>query len=499
MLFNSYSFIFVFLPVTVLGFFVVGRVASKRLSILWVAVASLIYYAWWNPPYVLLILGSILANYQIGLRLSALNHAGRHRTGRAVLALGVAANLALLGYYKYANFFVDNLNQVVGSSLELAPVILPIGISFFTFQQVTYLVDAYRAETEEHSFLDYCLFVSFFPQLIAGPIVHHKEILPQFRKPGVLSADPYCIAMGLTAFSIGLFKKVILADTLATYATPVFTAADGGSALSFASAWIGSLAFTFQIYFDFSGYSDMAIGLALLFGIRIPLNFNSPYKAVNIIEFWRRWHMTLSRFLKDYLYIPLGGNRRGRTRRYVNVMVTMLIGGLWHGASWTFVVWGGLHGLYLVVNHGWHAVRRRFAPDTAGPTAVGTWAARALTFVAVVIGWVFFRVESFDGAVSMLSAMFGANGLTGLEEVSRRTMAFLAVGFVIVLGLPATHQLLGYSASVAADGPQAEASRSGEQWRKWRPTLPWLVFASAIASVSIGNLIKVSEFLYYQF
>jgi alginate O-acetyltransferase complex protein AlgI len=499
MLFNSYSFIFVFLPVTVLGFFVVGRVASKRLSILWVAVASLIYYAWWNPPYVLLILGSILANYQIGLRLSVLNHAGRHRTGRAVLALGVAANLALLGYYKYANFFVDNLNQVVGSSLELAPVILPIGISFFTFQQVTYLVDAYRAETEEHSFLDYCLFVSFFPQLIAGPIVHHKEILPQFRKPGVLSADPYCIAMGLTAFSIGLFKKVILADTLATYATPVFTAADGGSALSFASAWIGSLAFTFQIYFDFSGYSDMAIGLALLFGIRIPLNFNSPYKAVNIIEFWRRWHMTLSRFLKDYLYIPLGGNRRGRTRRYVNVMVTMLIGGLWHGASWTFVVWGGLHGLYLVVNHGWHAVRRRFAPDTAGPTAVGTWAARALTFVAVVIGWVFFRVESFDGAVSMLSAMFGANGLTGLEEVSRRTMAFLAVGFVIVLGLPATHQLLGYSAPVAADGPQAEASRSGEQWRKWRPTLPWLVFASAIASVSIGNLIKVSEFLYYQF
>jgi|SaaInlStandDraft_6_1057023.scaffolds.fasta_scaffold27026_2 alginate O-acetyltransferase complex protein AlgI len=331
MLFNSYIFIFLFLPIVLLGFHLIGKQGHHRVAIAWLVGVSLFFYGWWNPAYLGLMLVSILFNYGVGV---SLGRTPRKLSKKPVLIFGVVVNLALLGYFKYANFFVDSLNSITGTNIVLLQVILPLAISFFTFQQIAYLIDAWRGETKEYNFLHYCLFVTFFPQLIAGPIVHHKEMLPQFAKDVVYKLRSKHIAIGLTVFSIGLFKKVVLADGVSVYATPMFDAAEAGVLLTFFEAWGGALAYSFQLYFDFSGYSDMAIGLARMFGIRLPLNFNSPYKATSIIDFWRRWHITLSRFLRDYLYIPLGGSRcRGEPRRFINVMVTMVLGGLWHGAG----------------------------------------------------------------------------------------------------------------------------------------------------------------------
>ena len=346
MLFNSYFFICIFLPITLIGFFFLGQRGHHRIAIGWLVGASLFFYGWWNPAYLVLILGSVFFNFSIGVLLG---NQEAVLSKKGLLVVGIGANLAALGYFKYANFFVNNFNVVIGSSFHLDTIILPLAISFFTFQQISYLADAYKGEIREYNFLHYSLFVTFFPQLIAGPIVHHKEMLPQFLQDGVYRPEYKNVAIGITIFAIGLFKKVCLADGIAQYATPVFQAADAGVLVSFFEAWGGALAYTFQLYFDFSGYSDMAMGLAWMFGIQLPLNFNSPYKANNIIEFWGRWHMTLSRFFRDYLYIPLGGNKRGKIRQLWNLMITMLLAGLWHGAGWTFVLWGALHGIYLVV------------------------------------------------------------------------------------------------------------------------------------------------------
>lgn len=370
------------------------------------------YYGYWKPIYLLLIVASILFNYGIGTYLAK----GSYRR-KTVLAAGVAANLSTLGYFKYANFFAENLNRVLPPDefhFDLPDIVLPLAISFFTFQQIAFLVDAYRRETSEYNFLNYSLFVTFFPQLIAGPIVHHKEMMPQFAddKSSRLNWDSF--AMGISAFSIGLFKKVGIADTAARYATPMFEKAEaltGPGTLTFFEAWGGTLSYAFQIYFDFSGYSDMAIGLGLMVGIQLPINFNSPYRSVNIIEFWRRWHMTLSRFLRDYLYFPMGGNRKGRNRRYTNLMITMFLGGLWHGASWNFVLWGGLHGLFLVINHVWRGSpfgRSR----KEGRGSFYTAGCIALTFAATTLAWVFFRAPTLSGAMSVYAAMLGLNGVS---------------------------------------------------------------------------------------
>ena len=354
MLFNSYEFIFLFLPVTFLVFMRLGA-RHRRWAAGWLAVASLGFYAWWNPAFLPLLLASIACNYLVGLRLARPVIAAWSR--KTVLALSITANLGLLAYFKYANFLLDNLNLVIGTDYRL-DLVLPLGISFFTFTQIAFLVDAYQGKAKEYHPVDYCLFVTFFPHLIAGPVLHHQEMMPQFARAETYRPNPENIAVGIAIFSIGLVKKVLIADAMAAHATPVFEAAEQGATLSFFTAWEGALAYTFQLYFDFSGYSDMAIGLARLFGITLPANFDSPYRAVNIIDFWRRWHMTLSRFLRDYLYIRLGGNRKGPVRRYMNLFVTMLLGGLWHGAGWTYVVWGGLHGCYLIANH----FCRRFGP-----------------------------------------------------------------------------------------------------------------------------------------
>ena len=349
MLFNSFEFIALFLPITAVLYFLCVRYFGIESAIGVLVVASLFFYAYWNPIYIVLILISIAVNYFFGTRLLS----GDERSSKFFLAVGVSINLLLLGYFKYANFFVENVNALSGTDFHLKTIVLPLAISFFTFQQISYLVDAKQGKTSEYNFLHYCLFVCFFPQLIAGPIVHHKEMLPQFARSNALSPRWSNVAIGLSIFAIGLFKKTVIADSLSRYVGPVYDDPAAAASLDFFVAWGSTLAYTFQLYFDFSGYSDMAIGSARIFGITLPVNFFSPYKAVNIIDFWRRWHITLSRFLRDYLYIPLGGSRGGKARRYGNLLVTMLLGGLWHGAGWTFVIWGALHGAYLVINHGW--------------------------------------------------------------------------------------------------------------------------------------------------
>src|SRR4051794_2040526 len=390
MLFSSYAFLFQFLPAVALAF-AAARRWSPRCGIVVLAFASLIFYGAWKPVYLLVLLASIGCNFWLGLRME--DAARRRRIG----TLGVALNLALLAYFKYTDFIFDSLGALTGTPLPFVNVVLPLGISFFTFQQIAYLVDVMRGAKVERDLVSYTLFVSFFPHLIAGPLVHHAEMIPQFKRARS-GRSAVLAARGLSIFAAGLFKKVVIADNLAQFVTPVFAHLDAGGGVTAQWAWLSTLAYTLQIYFDFSGYSDMAIGLALLFGIRLPVNFRSPYKATSIIEFWRRWHITLSRFLRDYLYIPLGGNRLGEQRRYINLLVTMLLGGLWHGAGWNFIIWGGLHGFYLGINHLWRGWRGDAAPLASGAAAAATkilcW---AVTFFAVVIAWVFFRAKTVGG------------------------------------------------------------------------------------------------------
>ncbi|TVT47942.1 MAG: MBOAT family protein, partial [Sedimenticola thiotaurini] len=306
MLFNSYYFIFLFLPIVLAVYFLLLR-KDTEYPIVWLVFASLFFYGWWNPVYLFLIIASMVINYALGWSLS--DGSGMTPINRKrILVFGIALNLSALGYYKYAGFFIENIKTLITNDFSFEEILLPLAISFFTFQQIAYLVDAYRGITKEYRFIHYALFVTFFPQLIAGPIVHHKEMLPQFLRVTSFKKNIENFSIGITIFTIGLFKKSVLADNVAQYSTPVFDAAATGDSLSFFVAWGGAMAYTMQLYFDFSGYSDMAIGGARLFGIKLPLNFHSPYKATTIVEFWRRWHMTLSRFLRDYLYIPLGGN-----------------------------------------------------------------------------------------------------------------------------------------------------------------------------------------------
>ena len=407
MLFNSIEFMGVFLPVTLVGYFLTRRFAPWSISVCWLVGASLVFYGCWNPFYVPLLVVSVLINFKVGEWL--LNSTTKH-TRRVLLGVGIGANLMCLSWFKYSYFFVANLTSISGVYLALPNIILPLGISFFTFQQIAYLIDCHREEAEKTNFLSYCLFVTFFPQLIAGPIVHHKEMLPQFSGKAKFLFKRSDLAVGFTIFAIGLFKKVVIADGIAEFATPVFDQAGGGHEITFFSAWGAALSYTFQLYFDFSAYSDMAVGIGRMFGVRLPINFFSPYKSTSIIEFWRCWHMTLSRFLRDYLYFPLGGNRLGVARRYINLMTVMIIGGLWHGAGWTFVIWGALHGIYLVINHVWAAILCQFGIESIRKLIGYRFFAWFITFLSVVISWVLFRAETLDAAVEIFIGMAGFNG-----------------------------------------------------------------------------------------
>ena len=489
MLFNSHVFILLFLPIVWFGFVRLGRRFGARAAQGWLVAASLFFYGWWDPRYVPLIVGSILANFSLGRAIA--HGAGVPSRQSVLLTLGVAGNLAAIGWFKYANFFVDLTRDVTGLDLALGTIVLPLAISFFTFQQIAYLVDVRRSGRVEDDLLRYALFVSFFPQLIAGPIVHHREMLPQFEALAPGRPARRGLQVGLTLFVAGLFKKVVLADGVAAYSTPTFEAVALGAVPGAAESWGAGLAYTFQLYFDFSGYSDMAVGLGLLFGVRLPLNFASPYRSRSIIEFWRRWHITLSRFLRDDLYIALGGNRRGTTRRYVNLMVTMVLGGLWHGAGLTFLAWGALHGVYLLLNHGWRALRGA----GAAPSRLAAMSGGVLTFVAVVVGWVVFRAESFHDAQVLLQGMVGLRGIGewpgGLEQV-----VWLCVLAAICVFLPNLHEWMGHErGALGGEGLLRECP----EWLRWRPSFFWAAAIAIVAAWAVLGIERYSEFLYFQF
>lgn len=512
MLFNSIEFIFIFLPVTILIFFIIGSQQHHKIAISWLVLASLFFYGWWNPAYLWLLISSMLFNYSMGVVLSSKNE------NKMLLTFGVVVNLGFLAYFKYTNFFIQNINMAFDGGFNVEHIILPLAISFFTFQQVAYLVDAYRNEVQEYDFLHYSLFVTFFPQLIAGPIVHHKEMLPQFAKDETYSLNISNFNLGLTVFVIGLFKKVALADRISDYSTPVFNAADAGQTISFFEAWGGALAYTLQLYFDFSGYADMAVGVAIMFGISLPLNFNSPYKSRNIIEFWRRWHMTLSRFLKDYLYIPIGGNRK--RSRNLNLFITMVLGGFWHGAAWNFVIWGGLHGFYLIINHAWRTFRQVVLNHNLEKSSiVGIVCSVCMTFLVVTISWVFFRAETLGGAINMLTGMVGVNNFILPEKLSGILPEFLSIGIlfesgggigsfpslwgiiwifallVVILFIPNTHEVVS-KYSVAFQNKNHENKTLSMKFSFLMPIISGFMF---FISIKIMLSVSDSEFLYFNF
>jgi len=409
-LFNSYIFIFIFLPIVFSGYFFLQVKSQTKVSKIFLIVSSLFFYSYWNITYLPLILVSMFFNYFVG------NYLSRYPHKKSLLIFGIIVNLSLLGYFKYADFFIANINYFSSNSFELLNLALPLAISFFTFQQIAYLVDSYRGETQEYDFLNYALFVTFFPQLIAGPIVHHKEMMSQFSDSKNKLVNYSNIALGVFIFSIGLFKKVVIADTFAIWVSDGFSHSE---TLTFLESWATSLSYTFQLYFDFSGYTDMAIGIALLFNIKLPINFNSPYKARNIQDFWRRWHMTLSRFLRDYIYIPLGGNRVGVIHIYINIMITFLLGGLWHGAGWTFVFWGFLHGSALVIYSLWRKIGLK----------LWSWLAWFLTFNFINISWVFFRAEEWSDAINIMASMFTFDE----KKINPIWIGFISLAFITVI------------------------------------------------------------------
>ena len=542
MLFNSLSFVLGFLPLTLVGTFLLAAV-NRRAAAAWLALASLVFYSVWDWRYALLLLASVALNYaasrgllrchgraQSGLATAGTAGAGTRCT-RALLAAAIGGNLALLGYFKYANFLLATAAPWLVPTGTAVHVVLPLGISFFTFTQIAFLVDIQRGKVERADFVDYLLFVTYFPHLIAGPLLHHGQVMPQFSAPDAFRADAGRLAAGLTVFIVGLTKKMMVADGLAGYADPVFAVVARGQVVALIEAWAGALAYALQLYFDFSGYTDMALGLSVMLNVRLPANFDSPYRATSVIDFWRRWHMTLSAFLRDYVYIPLGGNRRGVGRRYLNLSLTMLIGGLWHGAGWTYVAWGALHALYLTVNHGWRALRQRWG--WRGERGWSRLAAGSLTFVAVVLGWAVFRATDLRAARLMVGGMLGPGGLSlpapiwrGLAAISpcplpgfvhpngflpctnlpwMEVAAWLGVGLAWVwVGPTKAAVMRAWPISLPKDrvtsAVDSSANGPSPGWI-WRPTLPWAAAMGVLLFIALLAMAQgaPSPFLYFQF
>ena len=507
MLFNSYAFLLVFLPTTLVAFALVNR-CVPRLGVPLLGLASLAFYGWWNPHYLVLMCASIAFNFGIAQTMHQAAAAGQKKRKVRLLTLGIAFNLAALGYFKYAGFLLDVAGSLSGTDLLIDEIILPLGISFFTFTQIAFLVDSHRDEPSTHDFPSYLLFVTFFPHLIAGPIYHHREMLPQYARLATYRLNAQDVAAGSAIFALGLFKKTVFADGIAPYADHMFAAAAAGAAPSAIEAWCGTVAYALQIYFDFSGYSDMAIGLARLFGVVLPMNFFSPYQSRSIIDFWRRWHMSLSRFLRDYLYVPLGGNRKGGVRTQINIGITMLLGGLWHGASWTFVAWGAMHGAMLMLNHGWRAARRVLGLRARPDSVLLQFMSVLLTFVCVLLAWVLFRAGSLGEALSVYRGMFGGNAGAPLaagdifvqlrESGAPRCALLLAIAWLA----PNTQQIMGRLRIVLETYSEhrAEPIAGNGWWRlAWKPNAAW---ALAMAAVSLASLVAMSgssRFLYFQF
>ena len=486
MLFNSYEFIFLFLPITFILYF---YLLSQRLILgakIFLVVASLFFYGYWNFSYVPLILLSIFVNYSVGLSL--VNHEKIKLSSKTILIFGILFNVGLLGYFKYTDFLLENFNGIFGSNIPLPHIILPLGISFFTFTQIAFLVDAYRREAKEYSLVNYMLFVTYFPHLLAGPILHHKEMMPQFASKYNWVKNYRNIALGLFIFSIGLFKKVVIADTFAPWATAGF---DTATTLNLIEAWATSLSYTFQLYFDFSGYCDMAIGISLMFNIKLPINFNSPYKALNIQDFWRRWHMTLSRFLRDYIYIPLGGNRKGEFRTYTNLLATFLIGGLWHGAGWTFIIWGALHGIALAIHRFWQSLGFKMNKILA-------W---FITFNFINITWIFFRAKDFDSAMKVLGSMFSLDNVVLSEKLLSKFEFLREIGInggKVFIDIQAkTNEMFIYI--IMSFILVFLFNNSMERLKEFKLNNKTVLLSVFCMIYSILSLNKISEFLYFNF
>jgi len=484
MLFNSFEFIILFLPISIIIYFLLNKYRFTAASKSWLVLSSLFFYSWWNVKYLPLILGSIIFNYAVGTSFAKAQEKRKY-----ILLSGIMANVLLLGYFKYADFFITTINSTTGSGLSALNVILPLGISFFTFTQIAYLVDSYRSEAKEYDFLNYSLFITFFPHLLAGPIIHHKEMMPQFDRTRNKVLSYRNVAMGLYLFFIGLSKKVLIADSFAVYANNGF---DVASSLALIEAWVASLSYTIQIYFDFSGYTDMALGCALMFNIRLPRNFNSPYKALDIQDFWRRWHVTLSRFLRDYIYIPLGGNRVSEFGTISNLLITFLIGGLWHGAGWTFVFWGLLHGTAAVVHRVWKKVGRPL------PKALAWF----LTFNFINIAWVFFRARNWEDAVKVLKGMAGLNEI--ILPVQLENVLAVLKDYGVSFGHYLLHVEAGKETLLGLIFFLIVAfffKNSNEMMDKFRPTFRRAAFMAFLIVVSLMSvlLINSTEFLYFNF
>lgn len=485
MLFNSYPFLFIYLPFVLVGFFLTVRKFGSRSAILFLVFASLVFYSIWDINNLPILLTSILFNFFVGKKIEASG------AGKRWLAVGVCVDLILLCFFKYSAFFVISLNQFFHTKFYVPEITLPLGISFFTFTQIAYLVDTWRGDARtsiKDGLPAYALFVTIFPHLIAGPILHHKKIIPQFHDRNTFVFSHPNMMQGLALLILGLAKKVLIADNLIQWVHPVFSNA---AQVSFIEAWIGVICYTLQIYFDFSGYSDMAVGLARMLNIDIPFNFNSPYKATSIIDFWKRWHISLSQFLRDYLYIPLGGNRLGETRRYANLFITMLLGGLWHGAGFTFIFWGAWHGLSLAVNHLWRKIAFPL------PRAVG-W---ALTLLVVMLAWVFFRAQSLHDALEIFKSMAGLKERVLPVEYATKLPWLSMLGFAFkgdylehVDGVKKALLAIMLLLPSVAFLPNSQ-----EIVKKVKPNLTWALGLACLGILTLMNMNKVSEFLYFQF
>lgn len=519
MLFNSYSFIFVFLPIVFLGFFLLGKYRNQ-FAIPWLALSSLVFYAYWDWYSLTILLGSIFVNFSFASGIS--NTAKQLK--KWLLVAAIAINILLLGYYKYSNFFLSEIKYFSeGENLNIVAAALPLGISFFTFTQIAYLVDVYAGIVSEKSFSRYLLFVSYFPHLIAGPVIHHSQMMPQFRSAKVFNLSAENIAKGVSIFSIGLAKKTILADTLSLYASPLFHSASLGVSANFIEAWTGVLSYTLQLYFDFSGYCDMAIGLSLLFNIDLPINFLSPYKSLSIIDFWRRWHMTLSKFLRDYLYIPLGGSKKGQVRRYLNLMITMLLGGFWHGAGWTFIFWGAMHGLFLTINHLWQSFAISLDINKFEGLLSYKILCWLLTFGCVLIGWVMFRSDSLAAALLIYKSLiaFGmnitlpielqtvlahllpksvlfTNTLGSLQIPLLQAWSVILVSLFFVLFMPNTNEcVLKFVSRYGSALNTSEPLSFNFLFRRLPLISP--IFFGILFGISLLSMTRISEFLYFKF
>ncbi len=544
MLFNSYQFILFFLPLTLAIFYILGQF-SRTSALRWLIFASLAFYAWWRPLNVAIIVPSVLINFLLARRLQRLGADEQNRhASKLTLVAGIAFNVAFLGYFKYTNFLTDAINDAVGTHFILTHIILPLGISFITFQKIAFLIDVHGKRIEPFTFGDYALFVFFFPQLIAGPIVHYREVMPQFRRASCrLDGTDMCV--GLTMFFFGLFKKAFLADGIAPFVSPIFERAAHGNPVSVLPSLMAAVGFTLQIYLDFSGYSDMAIGIARLFGVRLPANFDSPLKASSIIDYWLRWHITLTKFLTAYIYNPLLlwftrsrlargrpalGGRNMTFGAFLNLLafptiVTMFISGLWHGAGYTFIIWGLLHGVFLSINHGWRLLKARLRPAQVKHDQSGSFAGFVLTFTAVTIAMVFFRAPTLKGASVILAGMVGAHGIglpasifehvgplanllqrTGVEPETwwgAVQFAWLTAWTLLATGIalfcPNTAQLLAHYEPALAVRPIGQEQGGAFARLAWSPSLKWAMAVAAVAFAAILRLGRPSEFLYWQF